>query len=259
MARLDKLGDERGAVYVEFLIAFFPLFLLFLALCQLALVAAAEAVVRHAAYAAVRSAIVVLEDAPSKFGGAARGDLSSGNASRGKGIYDVITMLGITKSTVTAQPSSLNQFLPQQGARMVPIRTAAYLPLVPLAPNQSSTRAQGDSVANSLASTSDQRLGFALEYTRAAAWVSLQDSGNGSLFAAEPIGAKSPVTARVFYLFHCTVPVVRALMCRSLSHYNLMGIFQGLVPLVGSDARFKGLTATATLPNQGADYYARDK
>ncbi len=54
--------DVRGAVYVEFLIAFLPLFVLFMSLVQLAFVQVAALVNRHAAVVAVRAAIVVLPD-----------------------------------------------------------------------------------------------------------------------------------------------------------------------------------------------------
>ncbi len=76
MARLALRHDSRGVVYVEFLIAFFPLLVIFLGICQLALIASARLVVQHAALAAARSAIVVLEDSPDDFGGAGKGKLT---------------------------------------------------------------------------------------------------------------------------------------------------------------------------------------
>lgn len=266
MARLAPADDERGAVYVEFLIAFFPLFLLFLALCQLALVAAAEVVVRHAAYAAVRSAIVVLEDPPEYFDNAAPGDLSGGRAYPVKDWDKVVAKLGIRKTSVTTYQAQVaqiaGQFMPQHGARMVPIRTAAYLPLIALAPNEDQSRPGNDSVASSLASTSDSQISFALEFTKAATTVSIHDSADSDELALEPIGAKSSVTVRVAYAFHCTVPVVRGLMCSSIGRLPLTGVERQLAisqlqPLIGPSAKFKLLSASATLPNQGADYYPR--
>jgi hypothetical protein len=131
MARLTET-DERGAVYVEFLIAFFPLFLMFLAICQLALLAAADAVVRHAAFSAVRSAIVVLEDNPERFDDAPYGSLSKGDPKKVRGFDDVVAALGALPKAQT----DTEAFEAQSGARMVPIRTAAQLALVPLAPSQ---------------------------------------------------------------------------------------------------------------------------
>ena len=66
-------NDRRtaGAVYVEFLIAFLPLFVMFMSLVQLAFVEVANLVTKHAAVAAARAAIVVLPDDPSYYGGQA--------------------------------------------------------------------------------------------------------------------------------------------------------------------------------------------
>lgn len=60
--------DARGAVYVEFLIVFLPLFMMFMSLVQLAFVSVANIVAKHAAYAACRAAIVVLPDDPAFYG-----------------------------------------------------------------------------------------------------------------------------------------------------------------------------------------------
>ena len=64
-----KRGTE-GAVYVEFLIAFLPLFVLFMSLVQLAFVQVANIVTKHAAITAARAAIVVLPDDPGFYEGA---------------------------------------------------------------------------------------------------------------------------------------------------------------------------------------------
>ena len=71
---MSEEGSKRdrgtaGAVYVEFLIAFLPLFVLFMSLVQLAFVEVANVVTKHAAVAAVRAAAVVLPDDPSFYGG----------------------------------------------------------------------------------------------------------------------------------------------------------------------------------------------
>lgn len=60
--------DARGAVYVEFLVAFLPLFIAFECLVQLAGLYTAKLVVRHAASTAVRAAVVVLDDDPQYYG-----------------------------------------------------------------------------------------------------------------------------------------------------------------------------------------------
>jgi len=59
--------DARGAVYVEFLIVFLPLFVLFMSLVQFAFVEVANLVTKHAAVTAARAAIVVLPDDPAYY------------------------------------------------------------------------------------------------------------------------------------------------------------------------------------------------
>lgn len=59
--------DTRGAVYVEFLIAFLPVFVFFLCLLQLALVFSAKLVVEHAATVSARAAAVVFGDEPGPY------------------------------------------------------------------------------------------------------------------------------------------------------------------------------------------------
>jgi hypothetical protein len=54
--------DTRGAVYVEFLIAFMPVFVFFLCLLQLALLFSAKLLVEHSATEGARAAAVVFGD-----------------------------------------------------------------------------------------------------------------------------------------------------------------------------------------------------
>lgn len=64
-----KLGrDTAGALFVEHLIAFLPVMYFFLATWQLIDLFTADLVVRRAANAAVRAAVVVLPDDPNAFG-----------------------------------------------------------------------------------------------------------------------------------------------------------------------------------------------
>ena len=63
-ARAGGFGAREGAVYVEFLIAFLPVFTFFCCLLQLMLIYTADIVMRHAAWSAVRAAIVTFPDDP---------------------------------------------------------------------------------------------------------------------------------------------------------------------------------------------------
>ena len=59
--------DRGGAVYVEFLAVFLPVFTFFECLVQLAGIMSGKLVVQHAAVAATRAAVVVLNDTPEEF------------------------------------------------------------------------------------------------------------------------------------------------------------------------------------------------
>ena len=60
--------DTSGALFVEHLIAFLPVMYFFLATWQLIDLFTADLIVRRAANAAVRAAVVVLPDDPNAFG-----------------------------------------------------------------------------------------------------------------------------------------------------------------------------------------------
>ena len=75
------IRSKTGGVYVEFLIAFLPIFFFFLGLVQLAFVQTANLVVKHAATKAVRAAVVVLPDDPQLYGGVPVGSFSGSQQS----------------------------------------------------------------------------------------------------------------------------------------------------------------------------------
>lgn len=66
-SRAGLRDDTRGAVYVEFLIAFLPVFVFFLCLLQLALLFSAKLLVEHAATEGSRAAAVVFGDEPAPY------------------------------------------------------------------------------------------------------------------------------------------------------------------------------------------------
>jgi hypothetical protein len=61
-------NDRRGAVFVEFLIAFLPVYMLFLCLIQLTILFTSRLVTEHAAVHAARAAAVVFGDDPAEYG-----------------------------------------------------------------------------------------------------------------------------------------------------------------------------------------------
>ncbi len=232
MARLIH-RDTRAAVYVEFLIAFMPLFVLFLAICQLSLLVVARVVVSHAACNAARAAIVVLEDDPQFYGNVARGVVSDGGGN-------------------------------QQGQRMKAIRTAATEPLKILAPGADASQTPGKSVAAAITPMTVAQSSASDNFTNFATQVTLHDNATSEAYASEPIAIDAAVTARVNYYYQCEIPLIRSLVCKSMR--ALMAdpasrdfLSQGLRsnPTINqsSDSRqLLKLTARATLPNQGAQY-----
>jgi hypothetical protein len=100
--------------------------------------------------------------------------------------------------------------------------------------------------------------------------------------AREPIDGQAAVTVRVTYVYQCSVPIVRGLMCSSLDSllaqkkgFSIFGLTLGQQPsklaqrlslaessqlghLVPADASVVVFEAEATLPNQGAAYEDKD-
>ncbi len=277
-ARRVTSGDARGAVYVEFLVAFFPVFMLFLATTQLSLLTAAKLVVQHAATSAVRSAVVILSDDPGELGDAPRGNLTEGDPSSVTNAADLLVTFsvpGAGSGLGAASDDDANR-ITQRGARMVPIRASAYFPLFALSPDASVLEGHpADNVERSLSSDLARRAAAAFAYARAATVVSVLDRP-GSEQLPERIDRKAPVTVRVTYIMHCGVPLARRLVCNSLSDLvareasapddsdnevvRLVRRFgevedrSSFERLATSGQRFIVLEAEATLPNQGADY-----
>ena len=264
---------------MEFLLAFMPVFMLFLATTQLAMLTAAKLVVQHAATSAVRSAVVILSDDPNELGDAPRGSLTEGDVSEVTNGADLLVALrlpGAASLLLDAPGAADDERITQNGARMVPIRTSAYFPLFALAPDASVLEGTpANDVATSLSSELGRRAAAAFAYTRAATVVSVL-SRSGSEQLPVKIDRKAAVTVRVTYVVYCGVPLARRLVCNSLSELvssedsgsedsedrvaKLVRRFAevedrtGFERLATSGQRFMVFEAEATLPNQGADY-----
>ncbi|HEY8430791.1 MAG TPA: TadE/TadG family type IV pilus assembly protein [Sandaracinaceae bacterium] len=211
-ASRSPIASREGAAYVEFLLAFMPLFVLFLGIVQVSLLFAADLVVKHAAYRATRAAIVVLDDDPRYYRGEDRNALDGRHATRADVVYQ------LSRGGVGVQSGEIPQVVGSGPApsRRASIELAAALVLLPLAPRD------GDSVADAIGS---EGLQSAIDETLARLDVDFVRRPSPSYRDAEPI------TVRVRYRFACRVPLVRALVCD-----------QGGRWLVGED----------TLPNQRA-------
>jgi hypothetical protein len=218
------LRSRSGVVYAEFLIAFFPLFTLFVCTAQLAMIAQAALVVRHAATCATRKAVVVLDDDPAEYDGEPRAELVSGerDALTSLGLRVLALVAGLTASSGEQAPRDAAV---QGGARLDAIRASAYLPLASVAPSRehltsllrgSPRTHQPTSVADSLGAEAWSRVlgGYAL-FVRAAAALSFPRApGSPELRPpGQRFGRNEPVTARVTLLFPCSFPIGRAIVC----------------------------------------------
>lgn len=77
-----SLGATRGAVFVEFLIAFLPVYVFFLCLVQLAILFAVRLVTEHAATSAARAAAVVIGDDKSRYDNEKPHELNTSSGAR---------------------------------------------------------------------------------------------------------------------------------------------------------------------------------
>ncbi len=296
MQRMNRRA-ERGAVYVETVLCLVPLLTLFFGVVQLAFVASARLVVRHAAAQGARAAVVLLEDDPQHYGEAPRGDLLQGSSS------SVASGLRAALSQVAAVGTDSEASSPQGGARLQALREAVYVPLAVLAPSSSFLTSQGGSLSSALGRSPLLRFALGeLVYSRGAAAVTLR-AAPGSDQVLDKVGAHDDVTVHVTYLFHCGVPLASFLMCHPL--WDLAGYGAALselrkidpskpleaaralqklredfpaadelqrtaddlaraenpallLPYLLTGGRFLVVEAEATLPNQGADYYRGD-
>jgi hypothetical protein len=275
-------------VYLEFLIAFFPVFLLFLGTVQLAFVRGAQLVVREAAARACRTAIVILDDDPARHS-TPRGSLNGPAAEVGF-FSSMQNFLGLGEASEQGPA----------GSRLAAIRKAAYVPLAALSPPVDwilGTLGGSAADLNSAVTTDAARfmLGFGA-YNLTGAMVTLRDAPGSDELASDPIAPDAKITVHVTYLYFCAVPLVSALICdslpallggdtasaaldrlredptavldvleqlqedvddaqrlaRELSRAEMPGL---LAPVLLSSGRFTVLEAEMTLPNQGARYH----
>jgi hypothetical protein len=187
-------SDERGVAYVEFLLAFIPFFTMFLGMMQMALYFSAGLLVRHAASTAARAAVVVLPDDPQYYDDEEvnridEDDSATGSATR---------VLSLT--IPTSAPSRLDA-----------IRTAASIPLLPIAPSYDQL-VHDPTVIAAVGESDDRLVTGATLYNRTAVAVTFPTEPGGSSFR-ETFDVRGRVTVRVTYLFHCGIPVVSKLLC----------------------------------------------
>lgn len=210
MRREERGGlyrDTRGAVYVEFLLAFLPFFFMFLGMLQIALMYTANLVVHHSATTAARAAVVVLPDNPSRYGGE---PVNSVDGSGGGGVDSITSFLEWGGLGGGAPPIRIGGG--GGSARLRAIRSAASLPLLAVSP--SFDQLVGDpAVMRAVGGSPSSRaaVGASL-YNRTAVAVTFPTAPGANSYKTR-FGPDEQVTVRVTYLFHCAVPLVARVLC----------------------------------------------
>ncbi|MEM6954310.1 MAG: TadE family protein [Myxococcota bacterium] len=283
MKRRSLADDERAAVYVEFLVVFMPVFMLFLGMTQIGMLFTGKLVVRHASYRAARSAIVVLPDDPARYGGAPVDQVSFNETPSG----------GITGGSLGSFAAFFGVDIPENifargDSRLNMVRLSAAVPILALAPSpqylQSTTGIRfggGSSSAESLLDgigftgrgmdNIGGRFGAGLLYTAAAMAVTFPNAPGG---VAQTEGTVSPgghemgstqeLTARVTFAYPCVVPGASALICDGYNRVRTQGdgsgrnelnaaIARGASLLAGRGAYY-ALRAETTMTYHGASY-----
>jgi TadE-like protein len=241
--------DQRGVVYAEFLMAFMPMFLLFLGIIQLCFIGASSLVVQNAAMKGARAAMVVLPDDPFFYEGEDVLTLDfQGSSDNGKLIDGVAGKLqegdieapegGAGKGSESSKPGP-------GGPRLNQIRFAINVALAPIGPQPELLAAWMpaglglDGILNT-AGVDLPKLGIRkgtigtspalrfftglLVYNPMAAAINFpREVGStellnaGSDFDGKVVYKRNDmVTVRVTYLYPCTVPIVSRLICRSI-------------------------------------------
>lgn len=222
------MDDTRGAAYVEFLLAFIPLFIMFLGMVQMALMYAGDLVVQHAATRAARAAAVVIDDDPQYYEDAERMDVGSfGVTSSEDVIGSILSIFGGDMSIggIGSSPG---------GPRLNAIRTAASVPLMAISPSMDQL-IDSDSVRTAIGSPEARGATGMLIYNSAAMAVTFPTAPNATSYRTSFDEGDQAVT-RVTYLFHCGVPLVNRMMCETYPSLRLgpaAGAIEGIISDLG--------------------------
>jgi hypothetical protein len=205
------IRDARGAVFLEFLIAFVPVWTFALCVLQVALIARANLIVKHSADAAARSAAVVLPDDPAEYGGEPQMSLGRNRVDAA----DLISILDrISGALTSAAPRDATAAISRPAlanvgtSRLNAIRLAAHVPLIPLSPFDVGTDTS-PSLRKSLGGS--RSLVTASYYQPFAVAVTFPK-------AVGPLITGPEITVRVTYAYQCSVPLARRILCAPFEH-----------------------------------------
>jgi hypothetical protein len=248
------LADQNGVVYLEFLIAFIPVWTFFLCVAQLAFITHANLMVKHSADSAARSAAVVLPDDPNEYGGEPKMSVVR-HPVTASGIASVLGRVASTLRNSRSSKSVVSAFSGEAlanlgSSRLNTIRLAAHIPLMPLAPVN-----VGHDGKPSMAKTigSERKLISALYYQPFA--VAVTFPGMRDSVASGP-----EITVRVTYAYQCTVPLARRILCQAFGDLEAREeLGDAFFPLAQSfvGGRFRSLQHETTLMVHDAPYEYR--
>lgn len=214
--------DSGGAVYVEFLLAFIPLFFMFLGMLQMGLLYGASLVVQHSANVAARAAMVVMDDDPRYYDDQERRKLDT-NAT---GMSSFVNSAGGLLGRLFGRSSSGPQWT--GGARLQAVEFAAGMPLLPLSPSAASIirLPQDESVRGALGMSGldspEARVAWGIVYNQMAMRVTFPtatgstDDYHTDFNGPSATGDAGQMIARVTYLYNCQIPLANRLMCEDL-------------------------------------------
>lgn len=211
-------ADAGGAVYVEFLVAFIPFFILVLGMMQLALLYSAHLVVQHAAASAARAAIVVFPDCPQRYDGAPENVVNGGG--RGDDPASALSSL-FGAGSAPGGTGFGGGGGSGGGARLDAVRFAAGFPLVATSPSLDELTHDRDprrqSISDAIGGTTSPAVRLALGalvYNNVAMAVTFPRAERGTNYR-DRWTSRQDLTTRVTYLFHCGVPIVSKMACDS--------------------------------------------
>lgn len=223
MTTKSLMKDQKGVAYAEFLIAFPPILVLFLCLVQLSLMYVGKLAVRHSANRAARAAVVVIPDDPQYYDGEEVNRVDyhdSGTSTPSDSFFGAGAAMGGGSPRIRA------------------IRSAAYIPLTPLAPSVEAML-EDESVRSAFDRGVLDAIAGAFVYNRGATAVSFPQEPGSQTFR-ESFEQNELITTRVTYFFNCGVPIVNRFMCDGALDLLLAApsaVVEGVLGSVTGEAR----------------------
>jgi hypothetical protein len=233
----------------EFMLALFPVMMVFLGVTQFCFISAAKLLVRHSAVVAARAAVVVIEESQDLpaieqgiYGGAKAGILEDSQPAQtspamgasgpapdpsapGSAERDRLASVADSVSSGTSILDQLQTLIGGRDAtRLAQIRTAAYIPMLAISPDVIQTVgflidqgidvfSENQTVARAIGTSGVSRLVGSFLYNVGMLAVTFPEEPGGMDFRKGSFPRGELTTVRVTYLFNCQVPLASFLIC----------------------------------------------